>query len=319
MANELTTAPQQALDPKVVESVVLGGDLSKLTPEQRLSYYSRVCESLKLNPLTRPFEFIVLNGKLVMYAKRDATEQLRKVHGVSVTELTTSEREGVFIVTVKGKDATGREDVATGAVPIVNLKGEALANAVMKAETKAKRRLTLSICGLGMLDEAEVASITGAEPPPREDPAAIIDGKAAAKPQDAPKAEKAMLGPSEVNALRAALEAAKAPLDLVGVWNGQIKPVFSLLYPGDAKMLTERKDALKAAQLEASKAKVEKPADTVARLRKSVSDQRWNEMLTEVGGDVTQPGYGLGGDSIKRLIGMLELETAGKGPNGVKV
>ncbi len=34
-----------------------------------------------------------------------------------------------------------------------------LANAMMKAETKAKRRVTLSICGLGMLDETEMATV----------------------------------------------------------------------------------------------------------------------------------------------------------------
>jgi len=39
------------------------------------------------------------------------------------------------------------------------LQGESLANALMKAETKAKRRVTLSICGLGMLDETEIGSI----------------------------------------------------------------------------------------------------------------------------------------------------------------
>jgi hypothetical protein len=46
-------------------------------------------------------------------------------------------------------------------VPIANLKGEARANAFMKAETKAKRRVTLSICGLGILDETEIDSIDG--------------------------------------------------------------------------------------------------------------------------------------------------------------
>lgn len=60
------------------------------------------------------------------------------------------------------KDRSGRTDCATGAVPLGNLKGEALANALMKAETKAKRRATLSICGLGLLDETEVGSIPGA-------------------------------------------------------------------------------------------------------------------------------------------------------------
>ena len=36
----------------------------------------------------------------------------------------------------------------------------------MKAVTKAKRRVTLSICGLGMLDETEVESIPGAKAVP---------------------------------------------------------------------------------------------------------------------------------------------------------
>ena len=43
------------------------------------------------------------------------------------------------------------------------MNGEALANAYMKAETKAKRRVTLSICGLGMLDETEVETIPDAK------------------------------------------------------------------------------------------------------------------------------------------------------------
>jgi hypothetical protein len=34
----------------------------------------------------------------------------------------------------------------------------------MKAETKAKRRVTLSICGLGLLDETEIETIPGAAP-----------------------------------------------------------------------------------------------------------------------------------------------------------
>jgi hypothetical protein len=37
---------------------------------------------------------------------------------------------------------------------------------MMKAVTKAKRRVTLSICGLGMLDETEVDSVPGATPYP---------------------------------------------------------------------------------------------------------------------------------------------------------
>jgi hypothetical protein len=40
------------------------------------------------------------------------------------------------------------------------LSGEALANQIMRCETKAKNRATYSICGMGFLDETEVEDIT---------------------------------------------------------------------------------------------------------------------------------------------------------------
>jgi len=143
----------------LMESVLLKGDLSKLTPHERSDYYLQVCRSVGLNPLTQPFQYIVLNGKLTLYARKDCTDQLRMIHNVSVSDLTETEREGVFVVTAKVMNGSGRTDMAKGAVNIAGLKGEALANALMKAETKAKRRATLSICGLGMLDELEVEDI----------------------------------------------------------------------------------------------------------------------------------------------------------------
>ncbi len=146
-----------------IEAVLVKGDLSPLSEAQRLAHYRNVCESLGLNPLTQPFDYIKLNGKLVLYAKRDAAEQLRKIHGVSIIEMTTQRFEEVYVVTVKAQDKTGRTDISTGAVSIGGLKGEALANAFLKTETKAKRRVTLSICGLGMLDETEVESIPHAQ------------------------------------------------------------------------------------------------------------------------------------------------------------
>lgn len=52
----------------LMERVVVDGDLSKLTPAQRLDYYRRVCESLGLNPYSKPFDYLNLGGKLVLYA-----------------------------------------------------------------------------------------------------------------------------------------------------------------------------------------------------------------------------------------------------------
>jgi len=153
----------------MLERVVLGGDLSKLSSQERMLYYRELCASLKLNPLTQPFQYLNLSGRLVLYARKDATEQLRKQHGVSITKLEATTTDGVYVVTAYAKDSTGREDVATGAVAIETLKGEGKANALLKAETKAKRRVTLSLCGLGMLDETEVETIPGAQVVPMAD------------------------------------------------------------------------------------------------------------------------------------------------------
>jgi hypothetical protein len=143
----------------VIEAVLIKGDLSKLNEGERIVYYKKMCESAGLNPLTQPFAYITLSGRLTLYALRGATDQLRAIHNVSVEALDESERDGVFVVTAKVRNGNGRSDMAKGAVNIANLKGEPLANALMKAETKAKRRATLSLCGLAILDETEVEDI----------------------------------------------------------------------------------------------------------------------------------------------------------------
>ena len=146
----------------VIEQVVMQGDLSKLNPEQRVTYYNHVCKSLGLNPFTRPFDYISLNGKLTLYAKKDATEQLRKLNGISIDRLESKLVDDLYIVTATAKTKDGRTDSATGAVTIGHLKGDAKANALMKAETKAKRRVTLSISGMGWCDETEIETIPSA-------------------------------------------------------------------------------------------------------------------------------------------------------------
>jgi hypothetical protein len=155
--NEVTETAETGAS--ILERVLLGGDLSKLSHRDRVEYYAKVCGSVGLNPLTRPFDYLTLNGKLTLYAKRDATDQLRKIHGVSLVIKARENIGDVYVVTVSATDKNGRVDESTGAVHIAGLRGDALANGLMKAETKAKRRVTLSICGLGMLDETELENI----------------------------------------------------------------------------------------------------------------------------------------------------------------
>lgn len=189
---EPTTALATRQISEAIEIALIEGDLSGLSPEQRASHYFRVCESLKLNPYTKPFAYLELDvpggegeKKLELYARKDCTDQLRSVQGVSITKLEHRQTEALYIVTAYAQDRHGRQDSAVGAVPIakeggtwktsannkrylekdgtmVPLTGEALANAIMKAETKAKRRVTLSLCGLGLTDESEVDSIPNA-------------------------------------------------------------------------------------------------------------------------------------------------------------
>ena len=170
---------------QAIERVLIHGDLSQLSESERLSYYRAVCESLGLNYLTSPFAYIKLEGKLILYAKREATEQLRKLYAVSVQIVARELLKDVYVVTARATLPDGRCDESIGAVPLTkeggswktsangkryfesdgtqqSLTGEAFSNAIMKAETKAKRRVTLSICGLAMLDELEAETIPNA-------------------------------------------------------------------------------------------------------------------------------------------------------------
>lgn len=143
-----------------IETALIQNNLADLNDVERLRYYFDVCDSLGLNAKTNPFGYILLNGKLCLYAKKDATDQLRKIHNVSIIITSRNHDNGIYCVTARAKLPDGREDESLGSVNIQNLKGDMLANALMKAETKAKRRVTLSICGLGLLDEVEADSIS---------------------------------------------------------------------------------------------------------------------------------------------------------------
>jgi len=146
----------------VAEQVVLMGDLTLLSPEQRVDYYRQLCLSLKLNPLSRPFEYLLLKNRLTLYANKECAAQLRHIHGVSIISIEKVIRDGIVYVTAHAKDAEGRTDIDLGTVCIDGMRGQEVADAILKAITKAKRRVTLSICGLGHLDESEIEGIHGA-------------------------------------------------------------------------------------------------------------------------------------------------------------
>ena len=193
------TEPRITIPPEI-ERIALSGDLSKLTEDQKVVYYNAVCASVGLNPLTNPFEYTILNGKLRLYPRANAADQLRQAHCISI-HLTNRQLIGdTYHITASADSPDGRHDEATGVVWVKGLSGEGLANAYMKCETKAKRRVTLSMCGLQGFDsdeEPRVQSLVQPLAPQPTQPPILVDPPtleaeeipAAVQPEPSPQAE----------------------------------------------------------------------------------------------------------------------------------
>jgi len=161
--------PTEIISEEVMADL-LAGDIASLNRTQRNQFLWKLAKGLGLNPLTKPFDLIVLNNKLTVYANRTASDQLRRNNNISheivyqgPLKIGENMREDVYCVQIAMQqpisEGVVRTEYAIGTVGIGNLQGEALANAIMKCHTKALRRGTLAMCGLGFLDEIEVQSI----------------------------------------------------------------------------------------------------------------------------------------------------------------
>jgi len=157
MPNELNT-----LTPEIISSLVINGDLSKMTPAQKVDLYNYRCHQAGLDPSAKPFDLLTLNGKQILYANAGATQQLTATRNLSHQVTNRELVDGIYCVFVRVTGPDGRSTENMGAVPVENLKGEAKANAMLKATTKAIRRAVLAHCGLGLMDETEVETIPGA-------------------------------------------------------------------------------------------------------------------------------------------------------------
>jgi len=147
---------------ETMSKLALAGDVGGLNPQEKIKYYAALCERVGLDPATQPFKLMRLSGKEVFYLDRSGAQQLNRLHQISHEIKTREFANGCYVVTARASIGNRFTD-SIGAVACEGLKGEALANATMKAETKAKRRATLDLVGLGMLDETEVETIPAAE------------------------------------------------------------------------------------------------------------------------------------------------------------
>jgi hypothetical protein len=155
--------PEQAAG--ALQHILATGDLAQLTNEQRVGYYLDLCRSLGLNPRSRPFDWLLLDNRLILYPNKSCAEQIRAAHQISVKVLRREPVGELFVVEVEGRTPDGRTDVSSKYVPLtkwdrqagrhVRLNSGDLANAYAKAETGAKRRLAFSMVGLAALPDPD--------------------------------------------------------------------------------------------------------------------------------------------------------------------
>lgn len=160
--SSLSRTDDPILSDEKLWQVVSSGDLKGLSPKQKSDYFLFRCRQEGLNPASQPFQYMTLQGKEILYAGKSAADQLRKLHGISITSVACHDDGEYIECEVRVRDREGREDYETGVVFVGTAKGVERANAKMKCLTKAKRRATYSICGTGVLDETEVETIPGA-------------------------------------------------------------------------------------------------------------------------------------------------------------
>ena len=160
---DIETYDATPIDPDYVVAKLTehGGDVGRLTPRERWIYCQERCRVLGIEPASKPFDYLSLRGKTVLYINRTGADLLGKLHRVSIAITDQRVMDGVFVVTTRATRIDGSYVDDIGVVSLMDggkkLFGEALANALMKAVTKGKRRALLSATGAGLLapEEAE--------------------------------------------------------------------------------------------------------------------------------------------------------------------
>lgn len=146
-----------------IAKIITSGDLSALTAVERVKYYVQFCQHLGLSAIAKPFDYIQDKGKISLYVNQTGAAQLRNLHSINIKIISREVTDGMYIVIAEASTPAGRIEESTGIVGIDGLDAKAKANAMMKAETKAKRRATLSICGLGWMADDDSGKTIKAE------------------------------------------------------------------------------------------------------------------------------------------------------------
>jgi hypothetical protein len=170
---------KQPANTELLKKILFKGDLSGLTPEEQIAYYVQRCERVGLDPASKPFDFLETTDKkgqkkITLYPNKEAAAQLTVNRGISIERLEHSEENGVYTIVAHVRTEEGRTGINLSVAHVKGLMGQSYENAVKKAATQAIRRAILMTCGLGEVDESEVADIPNARPLPFPDQEAVM-------------------------------------------------------------------------------------------------------------------------------------------------
>ena len=140
------------------------GRCDRLNEEQRADYINYLCGKIGIDPTFRPVDLIKTKNGIKPYLNKGASELIRDIRKISIDDMQIKDVNGMWVATCRVRNAEGRCDTDIG----VCLKDGTSASpmnqndSLMKAVTKAKRRATLSMCGLGaIIEEAHPTEYNG--------------------------------------------------------------------------------------------------------------------------------------------------------------
>lgn len=189
----------------------------------------RITLRLGLDPLLsdRPVRTITTrDGRRVLYITAKGTDALAAKHRIThetIEKPTFYDFDGVklFSARVRAKDPNGREAESTGTVPFpASRDPQEVGDAHMHSETKARRRSTLVVLGIGFHDESELAGVITGSSKSRRVAAPAADSQFAKR--ETPVAEPSEPEPTALDRLRDDLDQHGATVALeqaLAIWN----------------------------------------------------------------------------------------------------
>jgi hypothetical protein len=144
-----------------VDAALMRGDVTKLSPADRVRLLRRLAEESQLAwGAAPPITLVSAQGKLVPYITKGGADQLAQVRGASIEGLEAEDDpSGIVTYTAHVIDRDGRRNVDVGSCEYDTTRPATRARARMVAATRARRRALLGLLGSGFawLQEAEAA------------------------------------------------------------------------------------------------------------------------------------------------------------------